>query len=481
MKEVGYVTKSREYVLQLEGFPSVKLNDIITSPSGHFATVATIHKDSITALLIQDAKVKPGDEFFLSKQGIRIPSSKHLMGRIINPLGVPLDNKETIRDDSLEVTLEKVADGIPTREHINEQLTTGLTIIDTLLPIGRGQRELILGEPRAGKNVFLRHIMWHQKNTKPPTVCVYAAIGKSELETRRFIKDVESTGSLDNTIFVAALSNETAPLIALTPAVALAIADDIRKQGNHVLVILDDVGKHAKYLREITLLTGRAPGRELYPGDIFYQQAHLYERGGNFKSENGKPAVSITVLPVLETTRENFTSFIATNVMGSTDGHLLFSSSLRSEGHYPAIKIDGSVTRLGRQTQTVLLQELSGRIGLLLSEFKQLSTYTRFGSDIPNETINKGKIVTEFLKQTEDEDTDVSVETILLTLPLTSLFDTKDVEFARKNKNNLRTAITTNSSFIKLREQLPTITIDQLIQQLETPEAKAALLKGCVK
>ena len=475
MKEVGYVTKSREYALRLEGFTSARLNDFITGPSGAIAMISTIYEDSVVALLTNNARIKPGDEFTLGQRRLYIPSFKHLLGRIINPLGQPMDNKPSIRDRSIEVVIEKVADGINTRRPINEQFVTGLTIIDTLLPIARGQRQLILGEPRSGKNVFLQHIIAHQSKRKPITICVYAAIGKSELETRRFISGIESADALGNTVVVAALSNDPAPLIALTPAIAFAIADDIRKQGNHVLVILDDIGKHARYLREMTLLTNRPPGRELYPGDIFYQHAHLYERGGSFED------ASITVLPVFETTRENFTSFVATNSMGSTDGHLLFSSSLRSEGYYPAIMIDHSVTRLGRQTQIVLLQELAGRLSLLLSEYRQLSTYTRFASEIQKEALNKGKIVNEYLKQREEDDTELSVETILLTLPLTSFFDTKDVEFARKNREALRSVIAANESFIKLRSQLPNMSLNQLIQQLGTTQAKETLLNECKK
>lgn len=478
-KEVGYVTRSRDYLIHIEGLPSSKLNDIIEAPSGAVAQVSSLSDTTITALLLNHHLPIPGEQFSPAAHGIMIPKSEELLGRVINPIGVPMDNGPAFSGEKQQVTFEVVADGISKRKNIEKQFLTGITIIDSLLPIGQGQRQLYLGEPRSAKSVVLLNIILNQKDANPPVICIYAAIGKSEIDMRRFYEVMVEKEAHKYTVVIAAVSSETAPTITLTPSVALTVAESFRRMGKNVLVILDDMGAHAKYLREITLISDKIPGRELYPGDIFYQQAHLFERGGHFVTDDGKSTVSITILPVLETNRENYTNLIATNIMGSTDGHMLFSATDRSEGRYPPVIIHRSVTRLGRQTQVKLYQQLADRLHTLMAEYRHLSDYNRFGSDITNVTLMKGRILQELLQQKINSKTEQDVQAVLLTLVLTHYFDVKDVFFVRTFKDILTETIKTNKIFIEIRKNMLVMTLDNLIDTLSRTEYTSVLESAC--
>jgi len=338
-KEVGFVIQSQDYLLFLEGLPTTKLNDVIVDAQGHRAIITALEEEKIEAWMLDNFHSKPGDSFTVSPEGLRLALQYNLFGRTISPLGLPLDGKPGLPPGGVEIDLDLVAPGIDSRELITEQFYTGLIAVDTLLPIGKGQRELLYGEPRSGKTPFLLDIIIHQKVFN--RICIYCAMGRSEIDIKRFAENLIQNGGSSYTVIIAASSSDSAPLIAIAPAMASSVAEHYRDQGKDVLLILDDLATHAKYMREISLLAGRIPGRESYPADIFYQHSHLVERAGNFSDKKGKG--SITLLPVIETDLESFSSLIPTNVMSMTDGHLLFSASLRAQGQYPAIEIDRSI------------------------------------------------------------------------------------------------------------------------------------------
>ncbi len=476
LKEVGYVISAQDYLINLEGLPSCKINDIIISKNGGRALINVLDRDKIEALMLDDERPKPGDYFTSSEKKLSLPLSDNLLGRAINPLGIPIDGKNLFPPTGKELDLDVVAPGIDKREIISQQLFTGITVIDTLLPIGKGQRELIFGEPRSGKSSFMLDVIANQRGENK--ICIYAGIGRADIDVKRFIESLEKTKSLPYTIVVAATSSDSAPLIAITPAVACSIAEFFSSQGKDVVMIMDDLGTHSKYLREISLLSGRTPGRESYPPDIFYQHSHLVERAGNFNKLNG--GGSITLLPVIETDIENFTNLIPTNVMSMTDGHLLFSASLRAQGQYPAIEIDRSVTRVGRQTQFFLHKVVSDKIRYLLTEYHELERYGRFGAELTSETqltLKRGAIAQELLRQDPLEKLEPSLQVILLCLIFAEFFDNYDVEFVRSNKKKIIHALRTIQVFQQLAQDIKKFELNDLIEEIK--KSKTTLEKTC--
>lgn len=472
MKEVGYVIRSKYYFIHLEGLPSARIHQILTTKDGHKAVVMALGTNWVEAVLLHNYTAKPGDEFFLDSLGIRIPVGDFLVGRTIDPLGNALDGKKpwpTLNETTSKLLeLEISAPGISRRNRISQQLITGKTIIDSLLPIGKGQRQLIFGEPRSGKTSLLLDTILSQKKTH--TICIYAAIGKSVLDMKQFTEDLEKNGAESYSLVVAGLSNESSPVVMMTPITAFSIAEYFRDRGIDVLLILDDLGVHARIIREIALLSERVPGRESFPGNIFYEQAHLIERAGNFTSQKSTGSVSITLLPLIETDLENFTTLIPTNLMASTDGHLLFSSSQFAAGYYPAIDINRSVTRVGRQTQTTLVHRLADKIRLLLSDYHDAESYSRFGSELTQKTrtiLKQGEITVELLKQEPLEYIPQPVQLLMLSLIFTNFFQNHDVDFVRRYKKQIRQALATAEPFVELSKITNEFTFDNLIAQLE--------------
>lgn len=464
--EIGYVISAKDYLLTLNGLPSVRINDIITTEKGGRALVTNLDKDRLNALMLDSERPKPGTIFQKGQRGLLMPNATQLLGRAITPLGQPIDGKTTRITPSIPVDLDKTAPGIETREIISKQFITGITMVDILIPIGVGQRELMLGESRSGKTSFMLDLIIHQKGKN--VICIYTAIGRSEVDVQRFISGVNEAGAADYTIILAVTSSQAAPLIYIAPSIAIAIAESFRDKGLTVLLILDDLGTHAKYLREIGLLSDRVPGRESYPADIFYSHSQLVERAGNFNENLGNG--SITLIPVVETEIESFTNLIPTNVMSMTDGHLFFSSAIRAQGIYPAIDIDRSVTRVGRQTQPFIFKVLADMLRTLLANYHELERYSRFGSELTAEsqlTIKRGTITIELLRQETTQMIDQEIQIMLLALIFTGFFDDKDVEFVTSKKQIILNTLKSGDVFHKIVSEIRKMNIDTLIKNLK--------------
>ncbi|MEK7611420.1 MAG: F0F1 ATP synthase subunit alpha [Patescibacteria group bacterium] len=447
--EIGYVTSCEDYLFYLEGLPGARINDLLVADDGSRALVAALAGNRVQALMLDAARPKPGAPFHLSSDGIKIPLGHYLFGRTISPLGRPIDGRTGLPLDGPVLNLDITAPGIGKREMISEPLITGFTVVDTLIPIGLGQRELIFGDARSGKTSFLLDTIIAQKEQN--IVCIYAAIGKPEIDTKRFANVIEQTGASAYTIIIAATSSQPAPLIAIAPATAFFVAEYFLHQGQDVLLILDDLGIHAKYLREIALLAKQIPGRESYPGGIFYEHSHLMERAGRFIPELG--GASITLLPVIETELENMTNLIPTNLMSQTDGHILFSAGLRSQGWYPGIEWDRSVTRVGRQTQSLMQKLLSTKIRTLLSEYKELQGFIKFETELTAVTqtkIKQAQMAEEILRQDSQQAIPAAVQLILFALIFTTFLEPKETEFVRTNKRKLINAIARTSALTGL-------------------------------
>lgn len=466
--EVGYVTSSRDYLIYLDGLPSVHPFDLLQNEQGVFALTTALFEDKVEAWILSEGTVLPGQLFKKTDIKLNINVSSALFGRAINPLGTPIDGKGTILNTRAETSdLSTQAKDITSRAIITQQFLSGLILIDTLLPIGRGQRELIIGDAHSGKTSFLMDVVANQ--AQQGTICIVASIGKPISELRSTLDILRQNKAISSTIVVATSSSDPSPLIFFTPHAALGIAEYFQAQGKDVLVILDDMGIHAKTYRELSLLGGRPPGRESYPGDIFFIQARLLERAGRFNTKSG--GGSITALPVVEINLNDFTTFIPTNLMAMTDGHLFFRASLHAQGFQPAIDIATSVTRVGRQTQPLIVNLLSQTIRQILTEAESLQTVERFAQELPAQTKNllkQNKLFKEMLKQDTNTFVPQEVQVALLGLVLTSFFDSKDVLYLQKNKKTLLQTFLTNPKFKALAKSLLDLkSLGQLVNKLE--------------
>lgn len=468
--EVGYVVSSRDFLIRIDGLPTIRVNDMVQSDNNLRGWVSSVGTDKVEVLLVDEGVIKPKQQFRRLPNRLTINVGDFLLGRAVNPLGVPIDGKgllsKTRTDQVYELDAE--APGIEMRQFITEQFLTGITLIDSLIPVGKGQRELVLGDAHSGKTGFLTDIIVNQRHTG--TICVLALIGKPAVVVRNLIDTLRANHALDYTVLVATSSSEMAPLIFLTPKAAMAIAEYFQRKGKHVLLILDDLGTHAKIYREIALLGDKAPGRESYPGDIFYQHAHLLERAGSFLPQAG--GGSITALPVTELNLNNFTTLIPTNLMSMTDGHLLFKGSLRSQGQTPAVDISLSVSRVGRQTQDQVSNLLSTRVREILSSSEDLETVSRFSAELPPETrltLRRRDLIMEILKQEPLTAIPKSIQLIFLALPFTTFFQDKNRSFVEKYKQTLIQAFLTNKQLIPVAMSVNKLKSDEeLIKLLES-------------
>lgn len=467
-EEVGFVTAAKEYLLLLEGLPSIRVNDVIENDKGERAYVLALNRDRVQALLLDEAEVYAGDRFFKREHGLRFSVGDHLLGRVINAVGEPIDSKSGFPPGNLSLEFEARAPDINTREDIAEQLTTGVTLVDTLLPIGRGQRQLIVGPFGSGKELFLQDAVMNQRDSS--IVCVYVFIGKPLIYVEEVIKRLYSVAGNPNVISLVSLSNEPAPMIFIAPSSALSIAEFFSNQGRNVLVVLDDLGTHARYLREIELLAGRIPGRESYPGDIFYQHAHIMERSGRFNKRAG--GGSITLLPVLETNIEEMSDLIATNIMAATDGHIFFSPGLHAEGYYPAVVSGQSVTRVGRKTQNRLHNEISTRVQTLLAAYEQQRAYSRFGAQVSEQgqrVMNQGSMAHLMLKQGLASPLSVTDQILSLAFIFTKFAATKTTTELETRKDLLLRLFAEHASFEDLRTKANrgTIALDPFLKEMD--------------
>lgn len=451
-REVGFVTRAKRYLLSIEGLPSARVNDLLVDEAGNRAIVRALSDDHITVLAFS-GDARPGDRYTYLGDNNLYACGDELFGRIIDPLGEPVDEKGSLPKGNTPLQLEVDAPGIEVRVPIKDQLYTGITLVDTMIPVARGQRQLVFGPMHSGKTTFLTETVLNQQ--KQGVVCIYAVIGKPIVGMRK-VADTILKDEDTKTIIVAALSDEPAPVISLAPSVAYQLAEYYRDQGEHVLVILDDLDAHAKYLREIALLEGRLPSTESYPGDIFYQHAHLMERSGHFTEELG--GGSITTLPVIQTDFKNFSDLIPTNLMACTDGHLAFLPTLRAEGLYPSISLEQSVTRVGRQSQYTLQKLLTTKLQILLGSYRQQQEYAQFSADLSKQTkevLRKGAIAKALLLQEPYVGISHEAQVIMLALIFTPFFDGKDEAYALEKSEAIAEALTHESSFEELRRQIP--------------------------
>lgn len=453
--EVGFVTDIKGFLVQIDGLPSAQINNLVTSKANIRGWVTALLENKIQVLMLDEGNISPGEQFDLSEQKLTVNVGEFLLGRAINPLGQPVDGKglfsatSNLNPTSLD---QDDVPGIDKRQFINAQFETGIVVIDSLIPIGKGQRQLLVGDPRSGMADFLTNIIINQKNKD--FICIYASIGKPIQEIRNLIDTLHTNSAFSRTTVIATASSDPAPLIYIAPKVAMAMAEYFQKKGKDVLLILDDMGNHAKIYREIALLSDRIPTRESYPADIFHEHAALMERAGYFGNNCG--GGSITALPVISINLSDVTSYIPTNLMAMTDGHLLFKSALYTQGQRPAVDISQSVTRVGSQTQTTIQKIVALKIRTLLTRANQLQSLTHFSTELAEDTriiTHQGKLIEEILKQESLTFISKEVQLIMMGLVLTGFLVKRDLEFLKRNKGKIIQLLNTDKDYAIAKQQ----------------------------
>ena len=365
VQEIGYVEKTTNAIIHASGLPNAKPGEIVVFENGELGQILGLTQDLIEILIFSVTPPRTGDKVARTNQFLEIPVGTELLGNVISPLGYSLENLKNIKKPKESMQIYSNPEGILKRKTITRQLETGVSIVDLVLPIGYGQRELVIGDRKTGKTNFLLQTVITQ--AKKGNICVYAAIGKKMIDIKALKEFFAKNNILKNVVIVASGSEHAPGITYIVPYSAMTIAEYFRDSGKDVLLILDDLSVHAKFYREISLLGKRFPGRNSYPGDIFFRHAALLERGGNFITEKGERA--ITCLPVVETAQGDLSGYIQTNLMSMTDGHLYFDSDMFTKGQRPAINPFLSVTRVGRQTQTPVQRQINREVLNFLTLF----------------------------------------------------------------------------------------------------------------
>ncbi|HEV2113270.1 MAG TPA: F0F1 ATP synthase subunit alpha [Terriglobales bacterium] len=396
--EVGTVISLGDGIARVHGLDKVMAGELIEFPHNVAGIAMNLEEDQVGAVLLGDyTEIKEGNEVKRTGRIMSVPVGQALVGRVVNALGQPIDDKGPIATKEF-IPIERIAPGVIARQPVREPMATGLKAIDSMIPIGRGQRELIIGDRQTGKTaVAIDAIINNAKNN---LICIYCAIGQKRSSIAQVVKTLTDYGAMAYTIVVAASASEPAPMQYIAPYAACAMGEYFRDNKRHALCIYDDLSKHAASYREISLLLRRPPGREAYPGDVFYLHSRLLERAAKLSDKNG--GGSLTALPIIETQAGDVSAYIPTNVISITDGQIYLETDLFNSGVRPAVNVGLSVSRVGGSAQIKAMRQVAGTLKLELAQFRELAAFAQFGSDLDKATqaqLNRGQRLTEILKQ----------------------------------------------------------------------------------
>ena len=396
--EVGTVVSVGDGIAQIHGIERAMATEMLEFPHGVFGIALNLEEESVGAVLLGDTtEISEGDTVKRTSRIISVPVGEEMLGRVVNALGQPIDGKGPVATTQ-RAPIEKIAPGVVDRQPVKEPLQTGLKAIDAMIPIGRGQRELIIGDRQTGKTAVAVDAIINQKGLD--VICIYNAIGQKQSTVAQVVRTLEENGAMEYTIVVAAAASDPAPLLYISPYSACAMGEFFRDNGRHALCIYDDLSKHAQAYREISLLLRRPPGREAYPGDVFYLHSRLLERAAKLRAELG--GGSLTALPIIETQAGDLSAYIPTNVISITDGQIFLESDLFHQGIRPAINVGNSVSRVGGSAQVRAMRQVAGTLRLDLAQYRELAAFAQFGSDLDKATqdqLNRGRRLVEVLKQ----------------------------------------------------------------------------------
>ena len=411
--EVGSVISLGDGIARVHGVENVMAGEMLEFPHGVFGIALNLEEESVGTVLLGEFKaIKEGDPVKRTGRIISVPVGDELLGRVVNALGQPIDGKGPILTKQFS-PIERLAPGVVDRQPVREPLQTGLKAIDAMVPIGRGQRELIIGDRQTGKTAVAIDTILNQKETG--VVCIYNAIGQKQSTIAQVVRTLEEADAMRYSIVVAAGASDPAPLLYISPYSACAMGEYFRDSGRHALCIYDDLSKHAQAYREISLLLRRPPGREAYPGDVFYLHSRLLERAAKLKKELG--GGSLTALPVIETQAGDLSAYIPTNVISITDGQIFLEADLFNQGVRPAINVGNSVSRVGGAAQIKAMRQVAGTLRLDLAQYRELAAFAQFGSDLDKATqaqLNRGARLVEILKQPQYEPLPVERQVALI-------------------------------------------------------------------
>ena len=404
LDEIGTVLQVSDGVARIYGLRNAEANELLEFDNGIKAIVMNLEEDNVGAVLLGPTdRIKEGYIVKRTKRIASIRVGEGMLGRVIDPLGEPLDGKGTIGGQLYEMPLERKAPGVIFRQPVNQPLQTGLKAVDAMIPIGRGQRELIIGDRQTGKTAIAIDTIINQRENYlagKPVYCIYVAIGQKESTVRTQVESLRKHGALDYTIVVTASASQPSPLLYIAPYAGVAMAEEFMYNGKHVLIVYDDLSKQAVAYRELSLLLRRPPGREAYPGDVFYLHSRLLERSAKLSDDLG--GGSITALPIIQTQAGDISAYIATNVISITDGQIFLQENLFNSGIRPAIDAGSSVSRVGGSAQIKAMKKVAGTLRLDLASYRELEAFTQFGSDLDAATqakLNRGRRTVEVLKQ----------------------------------------------------------------------------------
>src|SRR5262245_57294104 len=395
--EVGTVVSLGDGIAVVHGCQRAMAGEMLEFPHGVFGIALNLEEDSVGAVLLGEyLAIKEGDPVKRTGRIISVPVGEEMLGRVVNALGQPIDGKGPIMTKQ-SAPIEKIAPGVVDRQPVKEPLQTGLKAIDAMVPIGRGQRELIIGDRQTGKTAVAIDTILNQKGGD--LICIYNAIGQKQSTIAQVVRTLEEADAMKYCIVVAAAASDPAPMLYISPYSATAMGEYFRDSKRHALLIYDDLSKHAQAYREISLLLRRPPGREAYPGDVFYLHSRLLERAAKLNSENG--GGSLTALPIIETQAGDLSAYIPTNVISITDGQIFLESDLFHQGVRPAINVGNSVSRVGGSAQIRAMRQVAGTLRLDLAQYRELAAFAQFGSDLDKSTqaqLNRGARLVEILK-----------------------------------------------------------------------------------
>lgn len=451
VSEVGTVIQVGDDIARVYGLDNVMSGELVQFESGVYGLAQNLEEENVGVVILgDDGSIKEGDSVKLTGRVASVPVGEALIGRVVNAIGQPIDDKGPINTDKFR-PVERVAPGVITRKSVDVPLQTGIKAIDAMVPIGRGQRELIIGDRQTGKTAIAIDTIINQKGKD--CICIYVAIGQKASTVARIVKSLEDYGAMDYTIVVSASASEPATLQYIAPYAGVAMGEEFMENGKDVLIVYDDLSKHAAAYRTMSLLLKRPPGREAYPGDVFYLHSRLLERSARVDEKYG--GGSITALPIIETQAGDVSAYIPTNVISITDGQIYLESELFNSGMRPAINAGLSVSRVGGAAQIKAMKKIAGPIRIELAQYRELESFSQFGSDLDKDTLdrlNHGKKVMEILKQPQYQPLAVEKQVVILYAVTNrylddieneniARFEKEFFEYMEKSHNNVLTDI----------------------------------------
>jgi len=450
VSEVGEIIEVGDGVARASGLENVMSSELVELPNDVFGMALNLEEDNVGLVLFGETRlIKEGDIAKRTGRVVEVPVGKEMLGRVVNPLGQPLDGKGPI-NSSTTLPIERKALGVMARSPVKEPLQTGIKAIDSMVPIGRGQRELIIGDRQTGKTAVAIDAIINQKythETDAPVYCVYVAIGQKASTVASLVSELESHGAMEYTIIVAANASDPAPMQYIAPYAGCAMGEFFRDNGQHSLIVYDDLSKQAVAYRQMSLVLRRPPGREAFPGDVFYLHSRLLERASKLSEDHG--GGSLTALPVIETQEGDVSAYIPTNVISITDGQIYLETNLFNSGIRPAIDVGLSVSRVGGNAQLKAMKKVAGTLRLDLAQYRELEAFAKFGSDLDKSTIDqltRGERMVEILKQNQYVPMAVEKQVAIIFAASKGYLDDIDVEKVADFETSLFEYLDANAS-----------------------------------